>query len=611
MSITLVSAGFLLASALAAAPQDAPATAGPDLGGSITVGGVEIPEAEIKRFIIYGPARPALEYHRINALIHDQIKRCVDGFEDELANWKAITESGADAGPEPTPVDPASYEVSDEEFQKLFDKKISEFTDKYPEETTGLRVETEIARTYRSIEWYRRELRQEIQFDKVFIHDNTDNWPDLTFEALRAEAGEILIKDFQDSYERRRLDHETRLAEWKLKVEADDPQAGPEPEIMPEDSMYRSILRQMVRDTVYKVVDSRTAVDGLPMDMICTMDFDWDEKPELSLTTDQMWSMVASTVSAVEIDSARHFLALIEATRQRLGAEKKLMTEEESLAKFEEIKAGFQSAMFNLGTIAIGAHQFPSVESYADYVPLFESYKASMKPQIEGTAEDGLPAVLRSHLDRANQVMGLAKVDAEVLLVSAFDFGDFSWKAKGWEDAKTKAQWLKSEIEKNNADYAAFRTKRMEAAAKGEEYTPDSDVVEPHAFWSELINTHCEFWDPPPPEIGRQSAVAYKQLGRFGERTRNDLRSLMNESAYVNFLRGGLVTDEIFFEQPIGTVAGPFKGPWGYYLTKVVSRTPPTRPLNMNDERHLELLRDDWYRISFIDYAHEAMANAE
>ncbi len=85
----------------------------------------------------------------------------------------------------------------------------------------------------------------------------------------------------------------------------------------------------------------------------------------------------------------------------------------------------------------------------------------------------------------------------------------------------------------------------------------------------------------------------------------------MNESAYVNFLRGGLVTDEIFFEQPIGTVAGPFKGPWGYYLTKVVSRTPPTRPLNMNDERHLELLRDDWYRISFIDYAHEAMANAE
>ncbi|MCB9915674.1 MAG: hypothetical protein H6828_11075 [Planctomycetes bacterium] len=608
MRLPYLLAGLVLTSALSAAPQEGSA---PDLGGPIHVGSVEIPETQIQRFLIYGPARPALEYHRINALIQDEIARRVNGYADELANWEAITASGADAGPKPQPVDPASFEVSDEEFQKVYDRKIAEFQQKYPEETTGLKVETEISRAYRSVDWYRRELRQEIQFDKVFVPDDPSQWPALTFEALRQEAGDILINDFQQSYERRKLHYETELALWKQKVEAGDEQAGPEPEMPAEDSMYRSILRQIVRDTVYKVVDTKTAVEGLPADLICTMDFDGDGTPELSLTTADMWNMVGDTITDVEIADARDFLTLIEATRQRLAAENKLMSDEEAAAKLEEIKSGFTSDMFNLGTIAVGAHQFPSVEAYADYVPLLESYKLSVQPLLETPAEGGLPAVLRAHLDHANQVMGLGKVDAEVLLVSAFDFGNYAWKKNGWADAQKKAEWLKSEIEKNAAAYADYRKKRQEAAASGQEYTPEVEVEEPHAFWSKLIDNNCDFWDPPPPEVGRQSAVAYKQLGRFGDRTRNDLRSLMSESAYVYFLRGKLITDEIFFDQPMGTVAGPFKGPFGYYLTKVLNRTPPTRPLNVNDENHLQLLRDDWYRISFIDYAHEALDAAQ
>ena len=42
-----------------------------------------------------------------------------------------------------------------------------------------------------------------------------------------------------------------------------------------------------------------------------------------------------------------------------------------------------------------------------------------------------------------------------------------------------------------------------------------------------------------------------------------------------------------------------------------MKRTPTARPLNINDERHLGLLRDDWVRVSFIDYAHQALAEAE
>ncbi|MFT7486595.1 MAG: hypothetical protein ACI9F9_002450, partial [Candidatus Paceibacteria bacterium] len=99
----------------------------------------------------------------------------------------------------------------------------------------------------------------------------------------------------------------------------------------------------------------------------------------------------------------------------------------------------------------------------------------------------------------------------------------------------------------------------------------------------------------------------YKKSGRFGERTRNDMRMLMNESPFTNFLQGGLLTDEVFFRLTAGSVAGPIRGPDGWYLVKVMKRLPTQRPLNVNDEKHLEILQEDWVRISFIEYAHGAL----
>ena len=220
--------------------------------------------------------------------------------------------------------------------------------------------------------------------------------------------------------------------------------------------------------------------------------------------------------------------------------------------------------------------------------------------------------MLRQHLNIANQVMGLAKVDAEVLFLGAFSDKEFRWLPEGWANSRQKAEWLRSEIERNGVEYAEYRKKRMEAAAAGEELPADAEVMEPHDFWSRLIDEHSEFWDPPPPTVGRPgSDHGYKKLGRFGERTRNDMRSLLGESPYLHFLNGAMLVNTIFFKTPIGTVAGPIRGPYGWYLAKVMKRTPTARPLNINDERHLGLLRDDWVRVSFIDYAHQALAEAE
>ena len=392
MYLSLLSAGLSLGFVLSTPVQETTVTPEPQetipadyLGEPLYVGDVLITDDDIKRFLIYGICRPALEYRRVVALVEDEIQRRIAGYEDELATWEAIKASGADPGPEPIKFTREDFVISDEEFEKHRLSKFGDFSGKYP----TLDLDTEMRRAYRAKDWYERELRQEMLFDKVFVPDNTDYWPDVTFEAMRQEAGDILIKDFEESYERRKTFYDNAMAEWQAKKDAgEDP--GPEPEMGKEDSMYRSILRQIVRDTVYSVVETKTAIDGISPELLLTMDFDYDGNIELTVTNDEIWDDVKDTVSRWDINQARRFLALIEATRQRLAKEGKLLSEEDAAAHMEEVKQSFGSNIFGLGSVALDAHMFPSVEAYAEYMPLLEAYRISVLNQTESPPEGGL-----------------------------------------------------------------------------------------------------------------------------------------------------------------------------------------------------------------------------
>ena len=607
---TLLLLALLLPSSAAAVQSD--------FGVPVKVNGVLIEDAAIKRHIIYGPCRPALEWRRINALLQTEIERRVTAGEptDHL-----------------TP--------SKEEFQRIYATKITEFEERFP----TLDVSAEVRRAYRNMEWYRRELEMDLVFDNTFVPDDPDQWPALTFEALRAEAGEILIDDFRQSYERRTnfyaealavwedakasypdrvKAYEAELAEWERKRAAkeelgDQPSApegpGEEPEFPEEDAMYRSILRQMVRDMLFKTASTLTSIDGLPAETVMALDVNSDGVMEYTWATQEMWDDVKDTVTEKEIEDAKRFLSKLEAAKQRMAGEEFLITAEDAKATMTEKDggAGFQSAQFNIGMVAVGNHQFPSVESYSDYYRLLESHRRKVEPTIVAPLEGGIAEPLREHLVRANKIMGLGKVDCEVLLVSAYDFPSNQWIEGGWEISKEKADWIKEEIERNNQSYSEYRRMRMEAAAEGVDFDPNSapQAMDPHDFWSLLIDEYCGYWDPPQPEKGRPgSAVGYKQKGRFGERYRNDLQGMIGESPFVQFVSGYSITDHVFFDQQVGTIAGPFKGPHGYYLTKVMRRKPPTRPLNVADERHLGLLREDYIPFSLIEYCEEAYSTA-
>jgi hypothetical protein len=251
-----------------------------------------------------------------------------------------------------------------------------------------------------------------------------------------------------------------------------------------------------------------------------------------------------------------------------------------------------------------------------EYSALRAGYQHMIAPKLAPGPDNELSLVLREYYERANKVMGLGKIDCEVLLVSAMDFARFRWKKDGWNWARKTAQDLRAQIDQNEKAYKEERAKAAEAQAQGKEFKPDKPVPAPDRFWAQMLDDHSEYWDAPPPEkhdAGDQqkSDAGMKNKGRFGSRYRNDLVTYVGETGYTEWVTGECITDRMFYDQAENSVAGPFKGPLGWYITRVLRRSPPTRTLNLALPIHMNLLRDDYVRWSFNQYTKEAVAQAE
>lgn len=568
-------------------------------GEPLYVNGKRISDEDIQLHILYGPARLMLEMYKVGLIVDDQIRRtAIENAEVEIARREAEApfaspEARAEALKAATELQMSRlkerYTLDEQLFQEEYDETIKEFRENYP----VLDVPAEIARAFRSLDWYRTQLRQTLMFDRVFLPANPEEWPIVTLEAVRADSGEILVEDAKTSFQTR-----TQMMEKHgLK------------KLPKEDPIYVTMMRQIVRDAMFGLCDFRTQPDA-PPGIALWGDADGDGKPEVEVSIAKLWDEVKDTVNQTEIDEAKHWYVTSVATRDRELKEGILLSDQDCRANIDEFVKQFDNTYFSLEILATKTYYFPSVESYKRYHCMFEGFKAMMEPRLESGQGGDVAAPLRAHLDKANRVMGLGQVDAEVMLISALDFPKFQWKEDGWRWAKTKADELRAKITANGEAYAEQRAKELQAKQDGTTYAPENPAVEPYRYWSQMMDDHSEYWDPPPAEKHRTSDVTMKRKGRFGPRYRNDLIGFVGETFYTNWVTGSTITDYVFFDQAEGTVAGPFKGPFGYYLTRVNKRTPPTRPLNLADPKHVQLLKDDYLRAAFIEYAREAVAQA-
>jgi len=506
----------------------------------LVVNGVRIPTEEIQRFLIYGAGRKELELRRDDWLIQWGAKqRQLEGLE-------------------------SSGEVTQARILWEIEDRLNELREGYPD----LDLETEVRRRYRTRDLFERQIAQELRFEQVFLTPDPDLWPAVSFEALQAEAEGVLVEDYRESY-RRRL----QFSPWKSPKALPNRYPDGQPALPPEDPMYRSILRTIIREHILASFGWRTATDGLPLGLVLTLDTDDDGVSELSIATHELWDAVSSIICVEDVRRARRYLALREALEQRLpGAGSSSFPDEIKERHLRDVKRPCCSPY--------GSGRFPSCETYWDHQRLLRAYREWISPSLWSTPEGELGLPLLWHLEQAKWTLGLAKVRVEATLISILDFKRCRWRLGGWAAAREHATSLYVDLQR-----------------------------EPE-LWPEVLRNQNDFWDQPKPRGRFDHRVIYRARPRPFEGSRGRLRKLFYEDDYTLFLEGVSVADTALLEAPVGEVSGPYKGQLGYYLLRVVERLPPTLILDATDPKQVGSLIDDYVEHSFIQFAHEALRSS-
>ena len=568
------------------AAQSTAATTPPPVDGSksvfgepLIVNGKRVTDDQIKLYLIYGPGRPIFEIARQAVVIEDELeRRAAEAAEAEIRRREGEKPfASPDARKAAAEAEEKiqlqqlqeKFAVPDAEIQKEKDRMINDFLKNYP----ALDLEVETNRTFRNDDWYTKQLRSTLLFEKVFLPNDPADWPAVTTEAVRQDSGEILIDDAKESYKNRK--------EYADKNGTD---------LHPDDPLYMQMMRDIVRMAIFNLIEFRTPGHGLTTDSIALWaDTNADGKPDRTFTTEELWNEIKDTISATEIEEAKQWFVTSIATRDRLEKEGFLISPEECNQIVKAKASEFEDSIYNFEALATTTYMFPSMETYIEYFCMLKGFeKMSASKLTPGPAGEMSPA-LREYFERANRCMGLGQVDVEVMLIGAFDPAKFAWKPDGWAWAKKESAAIYKQIQDNLKEYNEQRAKILEAKAKGQEYKAEKEVPEPYRFWTQLMDDHSEYWDPPAPEDPgkRMSMVGMKMKGRFGPHFRNDLISYIGETFFTEWVTGNSIVDYVFFEQAEGTVAGPFRGPQGYYITRVLRRTPPdARPEPLGAEAH-------------------------
>ena len=183
---------------------------------------------------------------------------------------------------------------------------------------------------------------------------------------------------------------------------------------------------------------------------------------------------------------------------------------------------------------------------------------------------------------RSYKIVGPVSVDADVILCSAWDFKANRWRENGWAEAEN----------------------RMKDVLRL--------LVEEQRPWEELVERYSDYYEAPTPVSQRGKVDPNRQTkGRFRNIQRNGMLRELGESDYGMFLSGSSVTDFVFFEQEVGSLGQPRRGPLGWYLPRLYKRTKPPERLSLDEATMKDLVLDDYLATELIRYAEELVEKGE
>ena len=450
--------------------------------------------------------------------------------------------------------DVSKYSVSDEEVEKRFAREIDDFKLKYP----TLDPDTEIGRAFLSVQLYKEQLASAMLFDSLFFQENPDDWPELTVQLITMEYTADWVEDAKQSYERRKAAGIEHGLDY---IPPDDP-------IFVE--ALRSVILEGLRGFYFIDTDPSVLSPGVLMSV-----------EGLEVPVDEVFLRIQPHLTQEKIDEAKQWLVVTKLLEDYLasfelspeqGGGPALISQAEFRESFPEDGRTWHQEITQYDMMALQVMGYPSVEAYAHYLRLAESFARTVKLETEDDE------TLRASLRDTNRITGAARMDCEVILISAFDFEKSNWKENGWEWAEKRAQEVKESLDEG-------------------------------ADWNDTLEHESEFWDPPIPDVGHTPQFGRAFKGKFPQpQTRNQLFNLLGESEFTRLLWGRTVTDQIFYDQKRGTIGGPYRGPHGYYIARVKGTTPPISPLNINEPVHRQIAVEYYVRNALNAKVRELLA---
>jgi hypothetical protein len=538
------------------------------LGPPLIVDGERIERDALRRHLIHAVGAHVMERVRLRWMVEAELT--------ERAHRHAVHAGEPRGRTAKSPTFERTYaellsalDITDEELDKEVDYQSSLQHRRHD----GLDSDAAMRREHDTLAEFREHVRATMLFDRVFLPDDPEEWPKVTVEAFLADpgGGRILVDDARESYATR-----LRLGEEY----GDDPPR--------DDESLRRIYRGILHRSMTSWLDIRTAVDGLELPLVATVDFDADGRPEEEVTVYDLWPAVLPLVDDEDVVLARNWLATVAATRSQLlesgfGPERELrLLARKSLRPPDDGR--FAPAW---------EEEFPSAAVYHEYAWLREGVRRRLRRDLTALSDGGRPTPrLEDAVWRVRATAGRAEVDAELILLAAWDDETATWNDDGWACARERADELADSL-RHEVRIHELQVRRFRQVT----------VPAPVVLWSHALDKHSEFWEPPQSRTARSSEAMHK--GRVGPRSFDDLRTLLRVSNYRRFALGGSLADDVQFHLPIGEIVGPLRGPLGYYLVRIRDRKPPRR--DVDPATWLEAVLDE----ATLDYSREALEAAE
>jgi hypothetical protein len=449
--------------------------------------------------------------------------------------------------------DRAKFEFTQEEKDGLFAAALQQIRDQYP----TLDPMEVLERNGLSKRLLEGQVAQTLRFDKVFLPADPRQWPVTTTDAITESAGADFMTKLREAQ-----DEKDRVA----KEAAAAGNGEPAPDKKGED-MFKMIMRKMVMQSLFDKSVVKYASNGLPEGVAMQVN-------ERQIMTDEIYDLVSGGLNDERIRQTRVWLAKIEACKQELQRQQAWLGDEEFQQLFAEHKAPYDQSPFKLEVIATGFKRFPSMDSYMTFFRVLKSYERMIQPEINDEN-------LTKHLARANKLLGLSRCNVQMILCSAMDMSTGKWRPDGWEYAKTRALEASKLLAEKNGDN-----------------------------WDAVLEEYSEFWDPPIPVGQPNLNNNLRNKGRIGTVNRNEMLQRIDESEFSMFVEGAGIVDYVFFDQPEG-IDGPFKGPHGYYITRVISRTPPTKEFVLSEAPQRDLVVQDYLSMRINAWAQDLLENSK